>query len=134
VNQCQSSSSDRTDLNLVDMGRVAAHAPDEGATPTSVMVAGWEATGKVCGVLVAMLQGQSWAPHPSTGCVVNVGTIPGPPSPLASQAGDGQVHRRLLALGWDGALVVVRVRESRSHGEGGQQVRSRIAGMSGGRR
>ncbi len=99
-----------------------------------VMVAGQEATRKVCGVLVAMLQGQSWAPHPSTGCVVNVGTIPGPPSPPTIQVGDGQARRRLTAPGWDGALVVVRVRESRTHGEGGQQVRGRIAGMPGGRR
>ena len=28
---------------------------------------GWEATGKACGVPVAMLQGKSWAPLPSTG-------------------------------------------------------------------
>ena len=26
-----------------------------------------EATRKACGVLVAMLQGKSWAPHPSIG-------------------------------------------------------------------
>jgi hypothetical protein len=67
VNQCQSSLIDRTDPNLVDMGRVAAHACGERATPEPVMIAGWEATRKACGVLVAMLQGHSWSPHPSTG-------------------------------------------------------------------
>jgi hypothetical protein len=65
---------------------------------------------------------------------VNVGTTPGLPSPPASQAGGGQVRRRLSAPEWDGALVVVRGRESRPHGEGGQQVRSRRTGTPGGRR
>ena len=37
------------------------------ATPTPVEVAGQEATGKVCGVPVARLPGNSWAPPPSTG-------------------------------------------------------------------
>jgi hypothetical protein len=37
----------------------------------------------------------------------------------------GEVHCRLIAPEWDGALVVVRGRESRPPGEGGQQVRSR---------
>jgi hypothetical protein len=134
VNQCQSLLSDRTDPNLVDMGRVAARTRTKRVTPEPGVVAGWEATRKDCGVLVAMLQGQSWAPPLSTGCVVNVGTVREPPSPLASQAGGGLVRCRLLAPGRDGALVVVRGRESRPHGEGGQQVRSSGTGMSGGRR
>ena len=37
------------------------------ATRTPVEVAGQEATGKVCGVPVARLPGNSWAPTPSTG-------------------------------------------------------------------
>jgi hypothetical protein len=36
-------------------------------TPVPGEVAGREATRNVCGVLVAMPQGQSWAPTPSTG-------------------------------------------------------------------
>jgi len=134
VNQRQSPSIDRTDPNLVDTGRVAVHARSLRATSEPVVVAGWEATRNACGVLVAMLQGQSWAPHRSNGCVVNVGTVSEPPLPPASQAGDGQVRCRLLALRRDGAPVVVRGRESRSHGEGGQQARSLVAGISGGRR
>ena len=39
--------------------------------------AGLEATRKGCGVLVARLPGNSWAPIPSTGLVVNVGKAPG---------------------------------------------------------
>jgi hypothetical protein len=40
---------------------------DGRATRTPVEVAGQEATGKVCGVPVARLPGNSWAPTPSTG-------------------------------------------------------------------
>jgi len=72
---------------------------------------------------------------------VNVGTVLGPPSPPAVQAGGGQARRRLLVAGRDGAVVVVRGRESRphapavaGHGEGRQRVRSRGAGRPGGRR
>lgn len=43
-----------------------------------------EATVKACGVAVAMLQGQSWAPIPSNGSKVNVGTTPAVPSRLAT--------------------------------------------------
>ena len=38
------------------------------------------ATRKVCGVLVARLQGKSWAPPPPTGCMTNVGTVTRLPS------------------------------------------------------
>ena len=62
------------------------------------------------------------------------GNHPLPPSPPARQAGGGQAHCRLLAAGWDGALVVVRAGESPVHGEGGQQVRRQGTGKPGGRR
>jgi hypothetical protein len=95
--------------------------------------AGLEATGKGCGVPVARLPGNSWAPIPSTGHMVNVGTTRRSPSPPAGQAGGGQARRWLLVAGWGGVPVVVRGRESRPHGKGGQQVRSRGAGRPGGR-
>ena len=60
----------RTDSNLVDMGRIAVHIQARSAwmTPRPVDAAsGMEAMGKVCGVPMAMLQGKSWAPHPSNG-------------------------------------------------------------------
>jgi hypothetical protein len=79
---------------------------------------------KVCGVVVARLQGHSWAPTPSSGSVVNVGTIPAVPSPSSSVLDGGKVRRRLMLPGWDGGPVIVRGRESRLHGEGVQQVRS----------
>ena len=88
---------------------------------------------KACGVVVAMLQGHSWAPTPSNGSRVNVGTIPAAPSPASSQLVGGKARRRLMPPGWDGGPVVVRGRESRSHGEGVQRVRS-IHADRGGRR
>ena len=77
-----------------------------------------------CGVAVAMLQGQSWAPTPSKGSRVNVGTTLMVPSPASNLLVGGKARRRLMLSGWGGGPVVVRGRESRSHGEGVQCVRS----------
>jgi len=65
---------------------------------------------KVCGVVVAMLQGHSWAPTPSNGSRVNVGTIPTVPSPASGQLVGGKTRRRLMPVGWGGGPVVVRGR------------------------
>ena len=96
-------------------------------TPGLGDVAGWEAAVKVCGVAAAMLQGHSWAPTPSIGSAVNVGTIPTVPDPHHLRWCGGKVRRRPMLSGWGGGPVVVRGRESRSHGEGVQRVRSRDA-------
>ncbi len=58
-----------TSSNLVDMGwaAVCVDSIDEKTTPTSVLDADQEATMKVCGVVVARPQGQSWTPILSTG-------------------------------------------------------------------
>lgn len=93
-------------------------------TPGLDDVAGREAVVKDCGVAAAMLQGHSWAPTPSNGSTVNVGTIPVVPDPVRLQRIGGKVHRRLMPPGWGGGSVVVRGRESRPHGEGVQRVRS----------
>jgi hypothetical protein len=93
-------------------------------TPRPGEVAGQEATVKACGVAVAMLQGHSWAPTPLKGSRVNVGTVPTVPSPAGSPLVGGKTRRRSMPSGWDGGPVVVRGRESRSHGEGAQRVRS----------
>src|SRR4051812_45140745 len=81
-------------------------------------VAGGEATVKACGVAVAMLQGHSWAPTPSNGSGVNVGPIPPVPFPGSRLLPGGKAHRRPMPVGWGGGPVVVRGRESRSHGKG----------------
>jgi len=93
-------------------------------TPWLVRLAGREATVKACGVAVARLQGHSWAPTPSNDSGVNVGTIPAVPFPASSPLAGGKARRRLMPLGGDGGPVVVRGRESRSHGEGVQRDRS----------
>ena len=52
--------------NLVDLGRSAVRACGGGQLRVGPGLAGPEATTKVCGVVVARLQGKSWAPIPST--------------------------------------------------------------------
>ena len=96
-------------------------------TPWLGDVASREATVNACGVAVAMLQGHSWAPTPSNGSTVNVGTISAVPSPAISLMVGGKARCRLMPPGWGGGPVVVRGRESRSHGEGVQRVRSNEA-------
>jgi len=87
---------------------------------------------KVCGVAAAMLQGHSWAPVPSNGSRVNVGTVPVVPDLMRSQRTGGKARRRLTRPGWGGGPVVVRNRESRLHGEGVQRDRG-INAKPGGR-
>ena len=82
---------------------------------------------KACGVVVARQQGHSWAPTPSSGSRVNVGTIPKAPDPANSQWAGGKTRCRSMPLEWGGGLVVVRGRESRLHGEGVQRNSSHYA-------
>jgi hypothetical protein len=112
----------------------SAH-PHDGVRGTlrPVRFAGREATAKSCGVAVAMLQGHSWAPTPSNGPGVNVGTIPAVPFAVSILLAGGKARRRLMPSGWGGGPVVVRGRESRPHGEGVQRDRS-INVERGGRR
>jgi hypothetical protein len=64
---------------------VGSHrAPDDPLGAVGELL-GWvkslvgEATVKVCGVVVAMVQGHSWVPIPSKGLRMNVGTVPALP-------------------------------------------------------
>lgn len=125
----------RAGSNLVDAGRSAVHDrhdvvvdSDAGRSPRSG--GHTESLRRRCGEAAGAQLGAS----PVDRHVVNVGTSPVLPFPPSSQGGGGQARRRLMTPGWDGALVVVRGRESRSHGEGGQRVRRRRCGMPGGRR
>ena len=69
-------------------------------TPGLGDVAGREAAVKVCGVAAAMLQGHSWAPIPSNGSRVNVGTIPvAPDLDRGQRAGCGKARRQLTRPG-----------------------------------
>lgn len=58
-----------TSSNLADLGWAAARTRAWLArgTPGLVNVVGREATVKACGVVVARLQGHSWAPNPTSG-------------------------------------------------------------------
>lgn len=69
VNQWLNPRKRETGSNLVDMGRGAARAEssEDDATSMPGTQIGWEATLNACGVGVAMLPGQSWAPILSTG-------------------------------------------------------------------
>jgi hypothetical protein len=59
---------DPTSSNLADLGWAAARTRLLGrGTLGPVDVAGREATVKVCGVVVAMRQGHSWAPNSTNG-------------------------------------------------------------------
>ena len=91
-----------TGSNLVDAGRAAVRVePSHGeTTPKLTIDVGGEATVNACGVAVAMLSGDSWAPHSSIGCRVNVGTDPGRLSDRASSPVEGKVRRRPRT--WEG--------------------------------
>ena len=135
------SQANSTSSNLADLGWAAARTRTRiwwGELLSRLAVVGSEATVKVCGVTVAMLQGQSWSPNPSSGSRVNVGTIPVAPSPASMMLVGGKVRRRLTLPGWGGGLVVVAGattghggRESRPQGEGVQQVRGMQARRGG---
>jgi hypothetical protein len=92
------------------------------------------------GVVVAMPQEQSWAPSPSSGHVVNVGTVRRCP-PLVQPARERAGAWSAVDAGQGGGPVVVAGvttrqggRESRSQGQGGQQVGSAGKGRPGDRR
>ena len=106
---------------------------DGSTTPKPVTYAGGEVMVNGCGVAMARLSGEKLGTDPVNGYIVNVGTVPGLPSPPANQVGCGKAHRRRMIPGRDGGSVVVRAQESCVHGEGTQRVGSGGTGMSGGR-
>lgn len=87
----------------------------------------------VCGVAMDRLSGEKLGIDPVNGYIVNVGTVPGLPSPPAGLVGGGKAHRRLMISGRGGGSVLVRAQESCVHGEGTQRVSSVGIGMPGGR-
>ena len=140
-NQCQKTPQYAHQLQPGGSGLDSSACPhcNMRATSRPDDVFGSKATVKVCGVVVAMLQGYSWAPTLSSGMRVNVGTILVVPPAARSWLSGGKALRQPMLLGRGGGPVVVRGRESRSHapsnsaGEGVQRVRS-INADQGGRR
>jgi hypothetical protein len=78
VNQWSNPLKSDAGSNLVDVGRSAARTARDGRgreLRSRPDAAGGEAARKVCGVLVAMLQGGKLVADPVDRCVVNVGTV-----------------------------------------------------------
>jgi len=114
----------KTALNLVDMGRCSVAAV---SFRDCCSLAPFNRCGaRGCEEGLRRTHGDAVGvkldPSPVDRYAVNVGSVLGLPSLPGSQPGSGQAHRRLMAWGCGRALVVVRARESRAHGEGGQQV------------
>ncbi len=65
---------------------------------------------------------------------VNTGTVPRRSRCPGSTRAGGIGPSSAEGAGWGGGPVIVRARERRAHGEGGQQVGSAGCGMPGGRR
>ena len=133
-NQCVKLRKRRADSNLADLGRSAAHTRPE--TGRGDFEAGMDRpvrrprgrsaaySWRCCRGLAGRL--------PRRSVHGERGNHPRSPFPPGRQPGGGQARCRLWAVGWGGVPVVVRARERRVHGEGGQQVSSRRTGMPGG--
>jgi hypothetical protein len=111
-----------TGSNLVDLGRDAVRGcPTCGPpTPDPEKSSGPVAVPKDCGVGTVKLSGQSRAPILADRYTGNVGTIRDRPRTVLPGRERGQARRRLMVSWWGGGPVVVRARERRVHGEGGQ--------------
>ena len=115
------------------VGRGAHPLPAGGwGTPVGDVTSRPEATVNVCGVTVAMPQVEL-----DTSLVDRLrderGNRPASPSPPCSQRGGRAGPSSADGTEWGGGFVVVGGRESRSQGEGSQQVSGGSAGRPGGR-
>jgi hypothetical protein len=126
-----------TGSNLVDVGRATVrddqHVRGRRLRSRLLMSVG-RPSPRCCGFGGGEAVAAELGADPVDRHTVNVGTLVGLPSPASSLLVGGQAHRRLMAWRGGGGSVVVRGRESRSHGEGTQRVRSRCDGMPGGGR
>jgi hypothetical protein len=103
--------------NLADMGRDAVHAGPVGLATPWLVFRGWrggheEGLRRTCGEAAGEKLGAAPVDRPF-GERGN--------HPRAARRLGGQARCQLVALGWGGAFVVVRGRESRPHGEGRQR-------------
>src|SRR5215831_11369778 len=111
----------------------ASSSNTEATTWSPVATDNSEALGKCLRRTQRKAAGEELGPAPVNRCVVNVGTAIEPPSRRSGGTSERHDRRRPMARQRDGALVVVRGRESRPQGEGGQRVRSEESGTLGGR-
>ena len=123
-----------TGSNLVDMGRVAAHSSlVEWADSVADLACRWGGHGEG----LRRSRGDAAGAKLGAGLIdrfaVNTGTIPRRSPGLESIRVLGIDASSVEGAGWGGGPVVVRARERRAHGEGGQQAGSRRKGRPGGR-
>ena len=126
-----------TGSNLADVGRATVRVDDYGRRRrlrSRLLTWVRRPSPQCCGFGDGEAVAAELGADPANRHMVNVGTVSEPPSSASGQLVDGQVHRQLMVLRRGGGFVVVRGRESRSHGEGTQRVRSRCEGMPGVRR
>lgn len=123
-----------TGSNLVDMGRVAVHSPfAERTDSVTDLACRWGGHGES----LRRNRGDAAGAKLGAGLIdrftVNTGTVPRrSPGPESIRAG-GIDTSSVEGAGRGGGPVVVRADERSVHGEGGQQVGSKDAGMPGGR-
>ena len=124
ANECLMPRDSKTALNLADVGRCSAGRASIGGPSASVTFISCGTGDHEEGLRRTRgdAAGVKLDPDPADRWVVNVGSAWVSPHPSGNRPGGGQVHRRLMVLGRGRALVVVRARESRVHGEGGQQI------------
>ena len=136
MNQWQNPLKRGSGSNLVDVGRATVRADCFGCGQRlrfRSFTSERRLSSKACGVGASEVVAAKLGVDPVDRHMVNVGTISGLPFSTSCLLVDGQAHRQLMAPGWGGGSVVVRGRESRSHGEGTQRVRNEDLGMPGGR-
>jgi hypothetical protein len=136
VNQWLNPLKRETGSNLVDEGRTATHTHTDMGWVTSTSVFRGRSGGHEESLrrTHGEVAGEELGTNPVDRLMVNVGTTLGSPSPPHGRCVGGQARCRLMTPGWGGGPVVVRERESRSHGEGVQRVRSDAMAMAGDRR
>jgi hypothetical protein len=124
-----------TGSNLVDMGRGAVHGrPLWVADSEAGLACRWGGHGEGLRRNRGDAAGAKLDAKLIDRFAVNTGTIPGRSRGRESTRAAGIDASSVEGTGWGGGPVVVRARERRAHGEGGQQVSSAGRGMPGDRR
>ena len=124
-----------TGSNLVDMGRGAAHGhPVWVADSVAGLACRWGGHGEGLRRNRGDAAGAKLDAKLIDRFAVNTGTIPRRSLSPGAARDPGIDASSAEGAGWGGGPVVVRARERRAHGEGGQQAGSAGRGMPGGRR
>jgi len=123
-----------TGSNLVDMGRCAAHGRLRAADFAAGLRCRWGGHGESLRRSRGDAAGAELDAKPVNRFAVNTGTVPCRSRCPGSTRSGGIGPSSAEGTGGGGGPVVVRARERRAHGQGGQQVSSRGQERPGGRR